>query len=65
MEILLGVFGFFALLSAVALVKFQGNPVFVFSLLLCSASLVWLIRLNREESRPSRSGKKGRASKKR
>ncbi len=50
MLILIGVFGFFALMSAVALVKFEGNPLFIFTLLLCATSLVWLVRLHREDA---------------
>lgn len=54
MEILIAVFGFFLVLSAVALVKYSGNPLFIFSFLLCSASLIWLVRLNLEDSRTGR-----------
>lgn len=55
MTILLAFFGFFTLLSGVALVKFEGNPIFIFTLLLCIASLVMLWRIDREASpRPSR-----------
>jgi len=50
MSILLAFFGFFTLLSAVALVKFEGNPIFIFTLLLCVASLVTLWRIDREET---------------
>lgn len=50
MTMLIGVFGFLALLSAVALVQYEGNPLFIFSLALCAASLIWLVRLEREDS---------------
>jgi len=50
MTILLAFFGFFTLLSGVALVKFEGNPIFIFTLLLCVASLVTLWRIDREGS---------------
>jgi len=47
-------FGVFTVLSIAALVRFQGNPVFLFTLLLSAATLVWLIRLDAEgQSRPS------------
>lgn len=47
MTILAAFFGFFALMSLIALVKFQGNVIFVFSLLLSAASLVWILNLER------------------
>lgn len=50
MEILIGVFGFFLLLSLAALIKYSGNPLFVFSFLLCAASMIWLVRLHMEGS---------------
>lgn len=56
MEILISVFGFFLVLSLVALVKYSGNPLFIFSFLLCSASLIWLVRLNLEDSGSGRRG---------
>jgi len=65
MEILIAFFGFFALMSAVALVRFEGNPLFLFSLLLSAASLIWLIVLKREERTPSRRVAKRRAARKR
>jgi hypothetical protein len=34
----------------VALLRFQGNPLFLFSLLLSAASLVWLARLHMEDT---------------
>ena len=46
---LLVFFGFFALLSAVALVKFQGNPIFLFTLLLCVTSLAVMWQAERED----------------
>lgn len=49
MELLIGFFGFFVLMSVVALIKFQGNPLFLFSLLLSAASLIWLVHLHRQE----------------
>ena len=42
-------FGFFALLSVVALVKFQGNPIFLFTLLLCVTSLAVMWQAERED----------------
>ena len=54
MIFLLAFFGFFALLSVVALVKFAGNPVFVFTLILCLASLVTLWRADADERAPSK-----------
>ena len=56
MAILIAFFGFFALMSAVALIRFEGNPLFIFTLLLSSASLVWLIVLERDG--PGRPGRK-------
>ena len=56
-------FGVFTVMSLAALIRFQGNPVFLFTLLLSAATLVWLIRLDaqdpvqRRKSRPAR--KKG------
>ena len=55
MEVLIAFFGFFVLMSVVALIKFQGNPLFLFSLLLSTASLIWLFNLHRQERSP-RSG---------
>ena len=52
MELLIAFFGFFALLSVVALIKFQGNPLFLFSLLLSAASLIWLVQLRLQEGSP-------------
>ena len=46
---LLVFFGFFALLSVVALVKFQGNPIFLFTLLLCVTSLAVMWQAERED----------------
>lgn len=54
MSILLAFFGFFTLLSAVALVKFEGNPIFIFTLLLCLASLLTIWRIDRDEPGASR-----------
>jgi len=55
MTILLAFFGFFTLLSGVALVKFEGNPIFLFTLLLCVASLLTIWRIDREATpRPAR-----------
>ena len=54
MIFLLAFFGFFALLSVAALVKFSGNPVFLFTLLLCLASLVTLWRADADAGAPSR-----------
>lgn len=56
MIFLLAFFGFFAILSIAALVKFSGNPVFLFTLLLCLASLVTLWRADRDESGPAKRG---------
>ncbi len=50
MTILLVFFGFFTLLSGVALVKFEGNPIFIFTLALCVASLVTIWQIDREAS---------------
>jgi len=50
MEILIALFGAFTLASIVALVKFEGNPLFAFSLLLSLASLVWMINMARHGS---------------
>jgi hypothetical protein len=50
MEFLLAFFGFFALLSVVALIKLQGNPIFLFTLVLCVAGLVTTWRLEREDA---------------
>jgi len=47
MEILIALFGAFTLASIVALVSFEGNPLFAFSLLLSVTSLVWLINMAR------------------
>jgi len=58
MEILIAIFGAFTLASAVALFKFEGNPLFVFSLLLSLASMVWLIHLARQEGAPARRTKR-------
>jgi len=55
MAILLAFFGFFTLLSGVALWKFEGNPIFIFTLLLCLASLLTIWRIDGEE-RPARRG---------
>ena len=49
MELLIAFFGFFTLMSVVALIKFQGNPLFLFSLLLSAASLIWLVQLRLQE----------------
>jgi len=60
MMILAVFFGVFTVLSLAALIRFQGNPVFLFTLLLSAATLVWLIRLDaenhglRRKSRPAR-----------
>ena len=58
MEMLMAIFGVFALASLVALVKFQGNPLFVFALLLSLASLVWLEMMRREGAAPAARGKR-------
>ena len=58
MEILIGVFGFFLVLSLVALIKYSGNPLFIFSFLLCAASLIWRVRLHREGPRSATAGAK-------
>ncbi len=50
-EILIAFFGFFALMSLVALVKFQGNVLFIFSLMLSVASMTWLLQQHRLEAR--------------
>ena len=64
MEMLMAVFGIFALASLVALVRFEGNPLFAFTMLLSLASLAWMINLSRQEGgtkKPGRySGKKKR-----
>lgn len=52
LSFLLAFFGFFAVLSVAALIRLQGNPIFLFTLLLCVASLVTVWRLD-EEDRPS------------
>ncbi len=52
LSFLLVFFGFFAVLSAAALIRLQGNPIFLFTLLLCVASLVTVWRLD-EEDRPA------------
>ena len=53
LSFLLAFFGFFALLSVAALIRLQGNPIFLFTLLLCVASLVTIWRLDQEDgSRP-------------
>lgn len=57
MTFLLGFFGFFAVLSVAALIKFSGNPVFLFTLLLCLASLVTLWRADQDEAKPSPAGR--------
>jgi hypothetical protein len=54
MEILIGIFGALTLASIVALARFEGNPLFAFSLLLSGASLVWLVNLSRQEGKVSR-----------
>ena len=59
MELLIGFFGFFVLMSVVALIKFSGNPLFLFSLLLSTASFIWLVHLHRQE--PGGSLTRGRA----
>ncbi len=51
MELLIAFFGFFTLMSVVALIKFQGNPLFLFSLLLSVASLIWLVQAERQGTR--------------
>jgi len=51
MEILIALFGAFTLASIVALISFEGNPLFAFSLLLSLASLVWLINIARQEGK--------------
>lgn len=56
MIFLLAFFGFFSILSIAALIKFSGNPVFLFTLLLCLASLVTLWRADREDSSLAKSG---------
>jgi len=63
MEILMLVFGVFAAASAAALIRFEGNPLFAFTLLLSLASLVWLWNLARQEAggnRKPRRKKRGR-----
>lgn len=57
MELLVAVFGVFSLASLVALVRFSGNPVFAFTLLLSLASLAWMLVLLRQGSSPVRSRK--------
>jgi hypothetical protein len=57
MEMLMTVFGVFALASLVALVRFEGNPLFAFTLLLSLASLAWMWKLSRQEP----AGKRGRS----
>ena len=52
MTVLVAFFGFFALMSVVALVKHHGNPLFLFSLLISVASLVWLLNLERDRGAP-------------
>jgi len=54
MEILIALFGAFTLASIVALVSFEGNPLFAFSLLLSATSLVWLVNLARSGGKPAR-----------
>jgi 4-hydroxybenzoate polyprenyltransferase len=49
MMILAVFFGVFSVMSLAALIRFQGNPVFLFTLLLSAATLVWLIRLDAED----------------
>jgi len=51
MEILVAIFGLFAVGSLAALVKFQGNPLFLFSFLLSTASASWIAWSLREEKR--------------
>lgn len=60
MELLVVVFGVFSLASLVALVRFAGNPVFAFTLLLSLASLAWMVVLLRQASpaRPKRGGRR-------
>ena len=64
MEILIAMFGAFTLASIAALIAFEGNPLFAFSLLLSVTSLVWLINMARQDgkpaSRPRRAGKRRR-----
>jgi hypothetical protein len=55
MSFLLAFFGFFALLSLAALIRLQGNPIFLFTLLLCVASLVTIWRLDQEDGPRPRS----------
>lgn len=59
---LLAFFGFLALLSLVALVRLGGNPVFLFTLLLCVTSVLTVWRLDREEApSPVRRARRRRA----
>ena len=60
MNVLLVFFGFFAVLSVAALVKFSGNPIFLFTLLLCVASLATVWRADAEERTPGARGKSAR-----
>ncbi len=63
MELLTAVFAVFALASVVALVRFEGNPLFVFSFLLSATCAVWLFRLARDDGSGAgrrRSGRKPR-----
>jgi len=48
MSFLLAFFGFFVILSVAALVRLQGNPIFLFTLALCLASIITIWRLDRE-----------------
>jgi len=64
MEILMVLFGSFVLASIVALIKFEGNPLFAFSLLLSATSLIWLISLARHEGKEANRSKQGRKPRK-
>jgi hypothetical protein len=60
MGILTVFFGFFALMSLVALVRFEGNALFVFSLLLSIASIAWIVQQDRAPAGPKRRPRKTR-----
>jgi len=65
MSVLLVFFGFFALMSVAALVKFSGNPIFLFTLLLCVASLATVWRADAEDRGPAPRSRRSPAAPKR
>jgi hypothetical protein len=65
MNVLLVFFGFFAVLSVAALVKFSGNPIFLFTLLLCVASLATVWRADREDRKAPPRGRRTGARRRR